>query len=90
MGLGVSREIFKALVYAIANRDEKILDILVEKGFDFDPAEIMGPWTNLKSFLSINKNKTDLVNYSSNLLEHVHFLGRLDHHLLKYLFPAQM
>ncbi len=88
VGSGVSRELFEALVYAIAKRNESLLDILVDKGFDFDPVELSGPWTDVKAFLSSNKTKTDLFNYGSNLLEHVHFLGRLDHHILRYVFPC--
>ena len=88
VGSGVSRELFEALVYAIAKRNESLLDILVDKGFDFDPVELSGPWTDVKAFLSNNKTKTDLFNYGSNLLEHVHFLGRLDHHILRYVFPC--
>ncbi|MHA2101405.1 MAG: glycosyltransferase family 4 protein [Candidatus Kariarchaeaceae archaeon] len=88
VGSGVSREIFEALVYAIATKNEKLLEILVDKGFDFDPAELTGPWTDVKSFLSNNKNKTDLFNYGSDLLKHVHFLGRLDHNILRYVFPC--
>ena len=88
VGSGVSRELFEALVYAIAKRNESLLDILVDKGFDFDPVELSGPWTDVKAFLNDNETKTDLFNYGSNLLEHVHFLGRLDHHILRYVFPC--
>jgi glycosyltransferase involved in cell wall biosynthesis len=88
VGSGVSREIFEALVYAIATKNEKLLEILVSKGFDFDPAELTGPWTDVKSFLSNDKNNTDLFNHGSDLLEHVHFLGRLDHNILRYVFPC--
>ena len=88
VGSGVSREIFEAFVYSIATKNEKLLEILVNKGFDFDPAELTGPWTDVKLFLSSNTNRIDLFNYGSNLLEHVHFLGRLDHYLLRYLFPC--
>jgi glycosyltransferase involved in cell wall biosynthesis len=88
VGSGVSREIFEALVYAITTKNETLLKILVDKGFDFDPAELTGPWTDVKSFLSNDKNKTDLFDYGADLLEHVHFLGRLDHNILRYVFPC--
>jgi glycosyltransferase involved in cell wall biosynthesis len=87
-GSGVSREIFEALVYAIATKNEKLLQILVEKGFDFDPAELTGPWTDVQSFLSNDNSKTELFHYGAELLEHVHFLGRLDHNILRYVFPC--
>jgi len=88
IGSGVSRELFEALVYAIAKKNEELLDLLVDKGFDFDPVALSGPWADVKYFLTNKKTKTDLFTYGSNLLEHVHFLGRLDHHLLRYVFPC--
>ena len=88
VGSGVSRELFEALTYAIAKKNEALLDTLVEKGYDLDPIELSSPWNDVKSFLSDNKNKADLFAYGSTLLEHVHFLGRLDHDLLRYVFPC--
>jgi len=88
VGSGVSRELFEALVYAIAKKKETLLDTLVEKGYDLDPIELSGPWRDVKSFLSDNNNKNELFANGSTLLEHVHFLGRLDHDLLRYVFPC--
>jgi glycosyltransferase involved in cell wall biosynthesis len=88
VGAGVSREIFEALVYAISTGNEALFDTLVEKGFDLDPVELSGPWTDVKTFLSNNETRADLFIYGSTLLEHIHFLGRLDHHLLRYVFPC--
>ena len=88
VGSGVSRELFEALVYAIAKKNETLLDTLVEKGYDLDPIELSGPWSDVKSFLSDNNNKTELFANGSTLLEHVHFLGHLDHDLLRYVFPC--
>ena len=88
VGSGASRELFEALAYAIVKKKERLLDTLIEKGFDLDPINLSGPWNDVKSFLSDDKNRTDLFNHGSTLLEHVHFLGRLDHNLLRYLFPC--
>jgi glycosyltransferase involved in cell wall biosynthesis len=88
VGSGVSRELFEALVYAIATENETLLDTLVDKGYDLDPIELSGPWSDVKSFLSENKNRTELFANGSTLLEHVHFLGRLDHDLLRCVFPC--
>lgn len=88
VGSGVSRELFEALIYAIAEKKETLLNTLVEKGYDLDPIELSGPWNDVKTFLSEEKNKTDLFAYGSTLFEHVHFLGRLDHNLLRYVFPC--
>ena len=88
VGSGVSRELFEALVYAIARKNETLLDTLVDKGYDLDPIELSGPWSDVKSFLSDNNNKAELFANGSTLLEHVHFLGRLDHDLLRNVFPC--
>jgi len=88
VGSGVSRELFEALVYAIARKNETLLDTLVDKGYDLDPIELSGPWSDVKSFLSDNNNKTELFANGSTLLEHVHFLGHLDHDLLRSVFPC--
>jgi glycosyltransferase involved in cell wall biosynthesis len=88
VGSGASRELFEALTYAIARKKETLLDTLIEKGFDFDPFNTSGPWNDVKSFLSDDENRTELFKYGSTLLDHVHFLGRLDHKLLRYLFPC--
>lgn len=88
IGSGVSREIFEALVYAIATRNEPLLDLLVDKGYDLDPVELSGPWSDVRTFLDDNNNREALYENGSNLLEHVHFLGRLDHDLLRCVFPC--
>ena len=88
VGSGVSRELFEALVYSIATENETLLDTLVDKGYDLDPIELSGPWSDVKFFLSENKNKSELFANGSTLLEHVHFLGRLDHDLLRCVFPC--
>ena len=76
VGSGVSRELFEALVYAIASKNETLLDTLVDKGYDFDPIELSGPWSDVKSFLSDNNNKAELFANGSTLLAHVPFLGQ--------------
>jgi glycosyltransferase involved in cell wall biosynthesis len=88
VGSGASRELFEALVFAIVRKNETPLNTLIEKGFDFDPIGVSGPWSDVKSFLSDDQNRADLFTYGASLLEHVHFLGRLDHNLLRFLFPC--
>jgi len=88
VGSGASRELFEALTYAISTKQETLLDTLISKGFDFDPISRSGPWSDVQSFLSDRRNRTELFKYGSELLDHVHFLGRIDHHLLRYLFPC--
>lgn len=88
IGSGASRELFEALVYAIASKNEKLLDTLVEHGFDFDPVELSGPWSDVRAFLTDKNHKKDLFVNGEVLMDHIHFLGRLDHELLQYVFPC--
>ncbi len=88
VGSGVSRELFEAFVYAISSKNETLLDAVVERGYDFDPVELSGPWSDVKTFLSDPTRKKELFANGEVLMRHVHFLGRLDHELLRYVFPC--
>lgn len=88
VGSGASREMFEALTYAITRQNVTLLEGLIENGFAFDPIGLSVPWNDVKSFLADKQNMADLFQFGSGLMEHVHFLGRLDHHLLRYVFPC--
>ncbi len=88
IGSGVSRELFEALVYAITSKNETLLDMLVTHGYDFDPVQLSGPWSDVQTFLSDPNHKKRLFVNGETLMNHVHFLGRLDHELLRYVFPC--
>ncbi len=88
IGSGVSRELFEALVHAITTKNEMLLDTLIDHGYDFDPVELSGPWSDVKTFLSDQNTKNELLRNGETLIKHVHFLGRLDHELLRHVFPC--
>ncbi len=88
IGSGAYREVLEGFVYAISKGNEQLIDKFIEHGYDLDLNALVGPWEDVKYFLSDNINRKELLGYGSALLDHVHFLGRMDHSLLKYIFPC--
>ncbi len=86
VGAGAYREVLEGLVYAISGAKKELLMELCFKGYDLDKNELKGEWTDVKKYLDWNINI--IIENGSNLKEHVHFLGRLDHDNLKYIFPC--
>jgi len=78
IGSGAYREVLEALVHAMANGNQDLFAYLVRHGFDLDRSELEGGWDGIGS----------RVPSSPHLDEHVHFLGRLPHSLLKDVAPC--
>lgn len=78
VGAGAYREVLEALVHALATGNESLFEFLVDGGFDLDHSELSGRWEDVRGpFEPV-----------PGLAGHVHFLGRLDHHLLRHVFPC--
>jgi glycosyltransferase involved in cell wall biosynthesis len=77
VGSGAYREVLEGCVHAIDRGDAELFRHLRERGFDLDRSELSGPWDDVRSFEP-----------RPGLRDHVHFLGRLDHVLLRHLFPC--
>jgi len=88
VGSGAYREVLEGLVYAIASKNEPLLEALVAQGNDLDQNELTGPWKDVECFLKNSNHKAELFEQGESLMEHVHFLGRLNHDLLQHLFPC--
>ena len=88
VGAGAYREALEALVYAISNSNRDLLLQLCAKGKDLDRNELTGPWEDVQHFLDTSSNLSFILEKGQNMTEHVHFLGRLDHSRLRYLFPC--
>jgi len=88
VGSGAYREVLEALVYAISTSNRELLLQLCSQGNDLDRNELTGPWEDVQSILQDQSNFTFLLTKGKTLSRHVHFLGRLDHSLLCYLFPC--
>jgi glycosyltransferase involved in cell wall biosynthesis len=88
VGAGTYREVLEALVYAISSSNQDLLLRLCAKGKDLDRNELSGPWEDVQSFLNDPSNLSYVLEKGKNIDQHVHFLGRLDHSRLRYLFPC--
>jgi glycosyltransferase involved in cell wall biosynthesis len=88
VGEGAYREVLEALVYATSSSNQNLLLQLCAKGKDLDRNELTGPWEDVQVFLSDPSNLSFTLKNGKNVDKHVHFLGRLDHSRLRYLFPC--
>ncbi len=88
VGSGAYREVLEALVYAIANSKRELLLELCAKGQDLDRNTLTGPWEDVQHFLTNPVNLERTLAQGQSLEQQVHFLGRLDHARLRYLFPC--
>ena len=88
VGAGAYREVLEALVYAISTSNRDLLFELCARGKDLDRNELTGPWEDVQVFLDDPANVSFILENGRELGEHVHFVGRLDHARLRYLFPC--
>jgi glycosyltransferase involved in cell wall biosynthesis len=88
VGAGAYREVLEGLTHALISANKKLLLDFCEKGLGLDRSSLSGPWEDVKVFLSDPIQLQQILEYGPLLQGHVHFLGRLDHALLKHLFPC--
>ncbi|MBI2894982.1 MAG: glycosyltransferase family 4 protein [Deltaproteobacteria bacterium] len=88
VGSGAYREVLEGLVDGIAARDEPLVGGLVSRGNDLDDTHLEGPWEDVLRHLVEPSRRAVLFCAGPRFAEHVHFLGRLDHELLRHLFPC--
>jgi glycosyltransferase involved in cell wall biosynthesis len=88
VGAGTYREILEALVYAISTSNKALLLQLCEKGLDLDRNELTGPWEDVQTYLNESSNLDFILEKGKGIEHHIHFLGRLDHSRLRYIFPC--
>ena len=88
VGAGAYREVLEAYVFAIENSNQELILHFINKGKDLDRNELTGPWEDVKHFLSQSQNLETLLKLGKGIENHVHFLGRLDHSRLQYVFPC--
>ena len=88
VGSGAYREVLEGLVHAIATGNAGLLDHLTANGNDLDKTHLSGPWTDVASYLSDEETKQMVLSAGPAFSDHVHFLGRLNHDLLHFIFPC--
>jgi len=88
VGAGSFREVLEALVYALANNDQALLDCLVENRFDASRADETPYWGDVRYFLQNLTDRDEYFDLARRLQSQVMFLGRFNHEQLSYLFPC--
>jgi glycosyltransferase involved in cell wall biosynthesis len=76
------------LVYAISQSNKDLLFQLCEKGLDLDRNELTGPWEDIQKYLDKPEHLSVVLEKGKGIESHIHFLGRLDHSRLRYVFPC--
>lgn len=85
VGAGAYREILEGLVHLLSTRNIPLLKTMVGQGFDLDFSDNTGPWEDVEYYLE--HHSATLFEAADRLKSNVHFVGRLNHDQLKYLFP---
>jgi glycosyltransferase involved in cell wall biosynthesis len=80
VGAGAYREVLEAEVHFLSTQNTEGFQKITAFGFDLDSNEETGPWQDVKSYLS-------RIKYTP-LEKNIHFLGRLNHPQLKFIFPC--
>jgi len=88
VGAGAYREVLEALVYAISQSKKELLLQLCNRGLDLDRNELTGPWEDVQTYLNETEQLAFILEKGKEIGKHIHFLGRLDHSRLCYLFPC--
>lgn len=87
VGSGAYREVLEGLVYALDRGDRELLYALAARGHSLDRDDRLSEsWDDVLHYLNTDHSERELRVGVGRIGERVHFLGRLDHELLHYLF----
>ena len=85
VGAGAYREALEGLVHLLSTRNLPMLKSLASQGFDLDFSDNTGAWEDVEYYLEHHSD--ELLESADRLKSNVHFVGRLNHDQLKFLFP---
>jgi len=88
VGSGSYREVLEALTHSLSSGNEDLYDRLVSAGRELERDAGSGPLEDLKIHAKNAANRKQMFGSKGRLSRHVHFLGRLDHARLRWLFPC--
>jgi len=88
VGSGSFREVLEALVYALSNNDQPLLNCLLENRFDASRVDEIQYWRDVRYFLQKLESPEEYYSLAQRLQRQVLFLGRFNHEQLSYLFPC--
>jgi len=86
VGAGAYREALEGLVHLLSTRNLPMLKSIASQGFDLDFSDKTGAWDDVEYYLE--NHGDELLECADRLKNNVHFVGRLNHDQLKYLFPV--
>ena len=86
VGAGAYRETLEGLVHLLSTRNLPMLRTMASQGFDLDFSDNTGAWEDVEYYLEHHSD--ELLEAADRLKDNVHFVGRLNHDQLKYLFPV--
>jgi len=86
VGAGAYRETLEGLVHLLSTRNLPMLKSMASQGFDLDFSDNTGAWEDVEYYLQ--NHADELLECADRLKKNVHFVGRLNHDQLKYLFPV--
>lgn len=85
VGAGAYRETLEGLVHLLSTKNLPMLKAMASQGFDLDFSDNTGAWEDVEYYLE--NHSEELFECADQLKNNVHFVGRLNHDQLKYLFP---
>jgi glycosyltransferase involved in cell wall biosynthesis len=88
VGTGAYREVLEGLVHAIASGDDGLLEALTARGYDLERTPLSGSWPDVSRALHDPELRSAMRDAGPRFSDHVHFVGRLEHDLLRHLFPC--
>ena len=88
VGTGSYCEFLQAMTYAIATGNKDLLFNLCKKGIDLERNDQKGELTDVMTYLNDSDNLSFILDNGSKIKDKIHFLGRLNHSQLKYIFPC--
>jgi glycosyltransferase involved in cell wall biosynthesis len=88
VGAGTYREVLEALAFSLESQDERLFGQIVDQGQDLERQKMSGPLEDVQAYAKIAANRRLLFEYGPKAAAQIHFLGRLDHPLLKHIFPC--
>ena len=86
VGAGAYREALEGLVHLLTTKNLPMLKSLASQGFDLDFSDNTGAWEDVEYYLEHHAD--ELLECADRLKANVHFVGRMNHDQLKYLFPV--
>jgi len=88
VGSGTFREALEALAHSIETANESLFDEVLARGRALDRDATPEPLIDVRDYSTVARRRQILFEHGPRLAGRVHFLGRLDHSQLRWVFPC--